>query len=81
LFFVSFIKISNFRSEEIKQYCNDPTDFLLNDIHTSNSCSTMTSPLIGAILSEDYKRKRNDNDEIEDLLNSLIDKTIKRQKI
>ncbi|CAF1254240.1 unnamed protein product [Adineta steineri] len=78
-------------SEEIHspiiQYCNDQTDFLLADIQTSNSSTSLSSSLTSP-LNEDYKRKREDliNYEIEILLNSLIDsihndKTVKRQKI
>jgi hypothetical protein len=46
----------------------------------------MTSPISPIRSNDDYKRKRNDNDEIEELLYLIIDsihndKTIKRQKI
>jgi len=101
LFIKQKTEFKSFRSEEIHsptaQYGNDPTDFLLADIHSSNPCtplSPMTSPLTGTISPNQYnKRKRHDDDdEIEDLLNSLLDlihhdiiltsnQTFKRQKI
>ncbi|CAF3082531.1 unnamed protein product [Rotaria sp. Silwood2] len=74
-------------SEEIHspntQYCNDPTDFLLADIHTSNPStplSPMTSPLT-AVMSpiqqgEDYKRKRNNNDDDDDLIDHEIEELL-----
>ncbi|CAF1449004.1 unnamed protein product [Rotaria sp. Silwood1] len=64
-------------SEET-QYCNDQTDFLLADLHTSNPStplSPMTSPLTTIISPiqqcENYKRKRNDDDDDDD--DDLID--------
>ncbi|UJR27282.1 hypothetical protein I4U23_008577 [Adineta vaga] len=85
------------------QYQNDQTDFLLADMPTSNPStplSPMTSPLVEPIIDaispakppEGNKRKREDEDDgddlrnqqqIEELLSELIatvDETIKRQK-
>ncbi|CAF1237374.1 unnamed protein product [Rotaria magnacalcarata] len=66
-------------------FCNDQTEFLLADIHTSNPStplSPMASPLTTVISptrqTKDCKRKRADDDdnsinrEIEALLNSMI---------
>lgn len=82
------------------QQSNDPGDFLLADVHTSNQStplSPMASPLTNVMspvrLIGDNKRKHDDDNEIQDLLNSLVDsidyynktfsadKAIKRQKI
>ncbi|CAF1085796.1 unnamed protein product [Rotaria sordida] len=73
-------------SEEIHspntQYYNDQTEFLLADIHTSNSSTSLSSIIspLTMVMSpirqdEDYKRKRND--ENDDLINHEIEELLK----
>jgi hypothetical protein len=86
--------IKNESEEIIHSPTTQYTDFLLADIHTSNSCTPLSpmtsSPLTGSISPNDYKRKRDDDDddddEIEGLLNYLLDsihhnQTYKHRKI
>jgi hypothetical protein len=97
-FFLLFSRKKNFFNSRSEEIIHSPTtqytDFLLADIHTSNSCTPLSpmtsSPLTGSISPNDYKRKHDDDDddddEIEGLLNYLLDsihhnQTYKHRKI